>query len=101
MPISKVKWFDAKKGYGFIENPLDGADIFVHYSVIVSQNTYKYLEQGMSVDFEFDDTAKGLQARNVRALATPPGIDDSRVVRTAAKLPPTRSHMARIQPFSS
>ncbi|ACF45781.1 MULTISPECIES: cold shock domain-containing protein [Prosthecochloris] len=70
MPIkSKVKWFDGKKGYGFILNPEGGEDIFVHFSAIVSDLTFKVLNQDADVEFELDQTQKGLQARNVRELS--------------------------------
>ena len=59
----KVKWFNAEKGYGFI-NGEDGQDIFVHYSHI-QQEGYKSLEEGQEVTFDTVDSDKGLQARNV------------------------------------
>ena len=59
----KVKWFNAEKGYGFI-NGEDGKDIFVHYSH-VQQEGYKSLEEGQEVTFDTVDSDKGLQARNV------------------------------------
>ena len=59
----KVKWFNAEKGYGFI-NGEDGKDIFVHYSHI-QQEGYKSLEEGQEVTFDAVDSDKGLQARNV------------------------------------
>jgi CspA family cold shock protein len=62
----KVKWFDAQKGYGFIER--DGQkDVFVHYSVIQEQG-YKSLTDGEEVDYELAETDRGPQARNVRRL---------------------------------
>ncbi|TNJ36217.1 cold shock domain-containing protein [Prosthecochloris vibrioformis] len=66
---SKVKWFDGKKGYGFILNPAGGEDIFVHFSSIVSDQSFKVLNQDADVEFEMDETQKGLQAKNVRELA--------------------------------
>lgn len=63
---SKVKWFDGKKGYGFILNPEGGEDIFVHFSAIVSDQSFKVLNQDADVEFELDETQKGLQAKNVR-----------------------------------
>lgn len=66
MPKSKVKWFDGKKGYGFILNPEGGEDIFVHFSAIVSDQTFKVLNQDSEVEYELDKTQKGLQAKNVR-----------------------------------
>ncbi len=65
---SNVKWFDGKKGYGFIVNPNGGEDIFVHYSAISSERKYKLLDQGAPVEFELVSTNKGLQAQNVKQL---------------------------------
>ncbi len=65
---SQVKWFDGKKGYGFIVNPVGGEDIFVHYSAIASERKYKMLDQGAPVEFDLITTNKGLQAQNVRQL---------------------------------
>ncbi len=58
-----VKWFDVKKGFGFIQQE-DGNDVFVHYSNI-SGNGFKVLEDGESVEFEVIEGDKGLQAQNV------------------------------------
>ncbi len=58
-----VKWFDVKKGFGFIQQE-DGSDVFVHYSNI-SGNGFKVLEDGESVEFEVVGGNKGLQAQNV------------------------------------
>ncbi len=58
-----VKWFDAKKGFGFIQQE-DGSDVFVHYSNI-SGNGFKVLEDGDAVEFDIVEGAKGLQAQNV------------------------------------
>ena len=69
MAISKVKWFDGKKGYGFLLNPEGGEDIFVHYSAIQSDQSFKVLNQDAEVDFELDSTQKGLQAKNVREVS--------------------------------
>jgi CspA family cold shock protein len=64
----KVKWFDAQKGYGFIQR--DGQkDVFVHFSVIQEQG-YKALADGEEVDYEVAETDRGPQARNVRRLRT-------------------------------
>lgn len=62
---SVVKWFDAKKGYGFIVHPEGGADIFVHYSAIETDKRFKTLRTGQVVDFTLDDGPKGLHATNV------------------------------------
>jgi CspA family cold shock protein len=65
MQHSTVKWFDAKKGYGFINHPDEGEDVFVHYSNITSDDDFKTLETGQSVKFEMNDGPKGLHAENV------------------------------------
>ena len=62
---SVVKWFDAKKGYGFIVHPEGGADIFVHYSTIATDRRFKTLRTGQVVAFELCDGPKGLHAQNV------------------------------------
>ncbi|WP_049772692.1 cold-shock protein [Acetohalobium arabaticum] len=59
----KVKWFDTKKGYGFIEQE-DGDDIFVHYTAIQEEG-FKDLEEEQQVSFEVVESDKGLQAENV------------------------------------
>ena len=58
-----VKWFNDKKGFGFIERD-GGADVFVHYRSIVGDG-HKTLSDGQSVTFEVTDTEKGPQADNV------------------------------------
>lgn len=68
MERSKVKWFDGKKGYGFILNPNGGEDVFVHFSAIVSDQAFKVLNQDAEVEFELEKTQKGFQAKNVREL---------------------------------
>lgn len=62
----KVKWFNAEKGYGFIERE-DGGDVFVHYSAITEEG-FKTLEEGQSVEFEIVEGARGPQASNVVKL---------------------------------
>ena len=62
----KVKWFDAKKGYGFIE--VEGKDdIFVHFSEIQAEG-YKSLIDGDMVEFEIDDGDKGVRAKSVTKI---------------------------------
>jgi cold shock protein len=58
-----VKWFDVKKGWGFIKKE-DGEDIFVHYSAI-NQEGFRALDDGQAVEFEIVQGPKGLQASNV------------------------------------
>ncbi|MBE5106956.1 cold shock protein CspC [Bacillus thuringiensis] len=62
----KVKWFNAEKGFGFIERE-DGDDVFVHFSAI-QQDGYKSLEEGQQVEFDIVDGARGPQAANVVKL---------------------------------
>lgn len=65
---SVVKWFDAKKGYGFVVNPNGGPDIFVHYSQIESEERFKTLKTGQEVEFELSDGDKGSHALHVVAI---------------------------------
>jgi CspA family cold shock protein len=58
-----VKWFNAEKGYGFIQLE-EGDDIFVHYSAIQEEG-FKTLEEGQSVAFDIIDSDRGPQAANV------------------------------------
>lgn len=61
-----VKWFDSKKGYGFITGE-NGKEIFVHFTGIVS-NGFKSLNEGQKVEFEVGSGAKGEQAVNVTVV---------------------------------
>lgn len=65
--ISKVKWFNDSKGFGFIEYSVD-EDIFVHYSAIKSDG-YKTLLDGQDVRFRLINTDKGLQAQDVEVIS--------------------------------
>jgi cold shock protein len=62
----KVKWFNAEKGFGFIERE-NGDDVFVHFSAIQTDG-YKSLEEGQSVEFEIVEGSRGPQAANVTKL---------------------------------
>ncbi|MFC5448766.1 cold shock domain-containing protein [Paenibacillus aestuarii] len=62
----KVKWFNAEKGYGFIERE-DGGDVFVHFSAIQTEG-FKTLEEGQAVSFDIVEGARGPQAANVSKL---------------------------------
>ena len=62
----KVKWFDSKKGYGFITAE-NGKEIFVHFSGIVKDG-FKSLNEGQAVEFEIGTGAKGEQAVNVNVV---------------------------------
>ena len=59
----KVKWFNAEKGFGFIEKD-GGGDVFVHFSAIQSQG-FKTLEEGQDVEFDVVEGNRGQQAANV------------------------------------
>ncbi len=61
-----VKWFNASKGYGFIQRQ-SGEDVFVHFSAIQGDG-YRSLSEGQAVEFDVTKGPKGLQAANVTAL---------------------------------
>ncbi|NEU29545.1 cold-shock protein [bacterium LRH843] len=60
----KVKWFNAEKGFGFIERE-DGDDVFVHFSAITGEG-FKSLDEGQAVTFEVVQGDRGEQAANVK-----------------------------------
>ena len=61
-----VKWFNAKKGFGFISDE-EGNDVFVHFSAL-QMDGFKVLDEGVEVEFEVIDGEKGPQAANVTKL---------------------------------
>jgi len=66
LPTGQVKWFNSKKGYGFITNDENGSDLFVHFSAIQGEdNSFKTLNEGDKVEFEVSEGQKGPQASNV------------------------------------
>ena len=67
MAQGTVKWFNAEKGFGFIEQADGGADVFCHYSAI-SGSGYKSLDEGQRVEFDIAPGRKGEEAQNVRAV---------------------------------
>ncbi|MFU8840725.1 MAG: cold-shock protein [Nitriliruptoraceae bacterium] len=67
MPEGTVKWFNADKGFGFIQPEDGGDDLFVHFSAIQSQG-YKTLEDGQRVSFTVGQGQKGPQATEVVPL---------------------------------
>ncbi len=66
MTTGNVKWFDTKKGFGFILGP-DGKDVFVHYSSIEGSG-FRALQESMQVEYELIQTDKGPQATLVKPL---------------------------------
>lgn len=67
MPVGKVKWFNTKKGFGFIVDG-DGNDVFVHYSSIQNDKDFKNLVEGENVEFELKVDEKGMKASSVKVL---------------------------------
>jgi len=67
MSEGTVKWFNASKGFGFIEQDGSGEDVFVHYSAIKSDG-YKTLDEGARVEFDIVEGSKGPAADNVVTL---------------------------------
>ncbi len=62
----RVKWFDEKRGYGFIEKE-EGGDVFVHYTAI-QDSGLKTLYEGQRVSFDVENGQKGLAATNVKVM---------------------------------
>jgi len=73
--VGHVKWFDPKKGYGFILGP-DNQDVFVHYSQITGEG-FRSLKDGEAVEYELVESDKGWQARQVHHTPTTPGSPDT------------------------
>jgi len=64
MAVGRVKWFNEKKGYGFISREDGGGDVFVHYTAIQMRG-FKTLKEGQRVKFDIVEGTKGPQAANV------------------------------------
>lgn len=64
----KVKWFNAKKGYGFIQTQGSSEDIFAHYSNICSDG-FRVLVEGQEVEFDVVRDAKGLKAKDINLIS--------------------------------
>ena len=68
MARGKVKWFNDQKGFGFIESPESGGDVFVHYSGISAEG-FRTLAEGDEVEFELIQGPKGPKAENVTRVS--------------------------------
>ena len=64
MATGTVKWFNAEKGFGFIQQDDGGPDVFAHYSNIATSG-YRELQEGQQVTFEVGQGPKGPQAQNI------------------------------------
>lgn len=67
MTKGKVKWFNPKKGYGYITIE-EGNDVFVHFTALEDNGEFRTLEEGQEVEFEIVEVEKGPQAANVVKL---------------------------------
>jgi cold shock protein len=76
----EIKWFDPRKGYGFIVGP-EGQDIFVHFTVIEQDEGFRTFRDGERVIYDANDGAKGwsaTKARAVEARATQPSVTETK-----------------------
>lgn len=71
MPLGKVKWFNDKKGFGFVIPDDGGPDVLVHHSVIEGRG-FRTLDDGEPVEYEAERGPKGLKATHLRKLAPAP-----------------------------
>ena len=83
MPEGKVKWFNTRKGYGFIASS-SGPDIFVHYSNI-SGDGYRTLNEVDTVNYEIVEGEKGLRAENVIPMQAAESKPDKKASRASQK----------------
>ena len=67
MASGTVKWFNAEKGFGFIEQDGGGADVFAHYSNIAAQG-FRELQEGQKVSYVEAKSEKGARAENVKPI---------------------------------
>lgn len=91
MSDGKVKWFNPRKGYGFIDAG-DGRDIFVHYGSISGEG-YKTLAEGDEVSFDIVEGEKGLRAENVVAKSAPRSQEPAAAEKEAVSKSETTSEV--------
>ena len=73
MPTGTVKWFNARKGFGFITPDEGDKDVFVHHSAIVTENDeFASLNDNDKVEFDVQQGEKGLEAKNVKVTEAAP-----------------------------
>jgi len=77
MAKGTVKWFDPKKGFGFVVNE-QGQDVFVHYTSLDGDG-FRCLRNGQVVEYEQFDTGKGLQGKNVQIISVKPPVHAPKV----------------------
>jgi cold shock protein len=90
MVTGTVKWFDVKKGFGFLVNAA-GKDVFVHFSSIEGDG-FRALKDGELVEYEEVDSGKGLAARNVKRVKG--GVTPATATASAATAPPPSAPVA-------
>jgi cold shock protein len=83
MPTGTVKWFDTKKGFGFIVGP-EGQDVFVHFSSIEGDG-FRSLKDGESVDYDMTRGDKGYSATRVKRAGAAVGAPVPATVTPASK----------------
>tara|TARA_B110000014_G_C19587615_1_gene312109 strand:- start:254 stop:490 length:237 start_codon:yes stop_codon:yes gene_type:complete len=69
MSTGKIKWYNARKGFGFIEQNDGGKDIFVHASAVKDAG-FRRLEEGQEISFDVEDSPKGPNAINLKTADT-------------------------------
>src|SRR3954466_16286702 len=98
MPNGTVKWFDSKKGFGFILSP-EGKDVFVHFSSILGDG-FRALKDGEQVEYEMMQGDKGLLAKNVRRMEAAAKIKNCAVLWEQARRPDVPPGRIRAAGFS-